>query len=79
MKNLLVFYVGEFTSCSFLEKVYLSTFGFILPCCTMMFLYIFLYSSLLRFQRAQDHRKRSPEAKVMLVLVSLFRQFFKGR
>ena len=33
---------------------------------------------MLRFQRAQDHRKRSPDAKDMPVFVLLFVQFFTG-
>ena len=37
-----VLMIGGFTGCSFIEKVYLSPFGFILPCCTMMFLCIIL-------------------------------------
>ena len=42
MNILLSFDIGEFTGCSFIEKVYLSTFGCILPCFTMMFLSMIL-------------------------------------
>ena len=42
MNILFSFDIGEFTGCSFIEKVYLSTFCFILPCFTMMFLCMIL-------------------------------------
>ena len=75
MNILLSFDIGEFTGCSFIEKVYLSTFCFILPCFTMMFLCMILLSSSLRFQRAKDHQNRSPDEKVMPVLVPVVLQF----
>ena len=44
----------------------------------MMFQCILLKGSSLRFQRAQEHRKRSPDSKYMIVLVMLFLPVFWG-
>jgi hypothetical protein len=41
----------------------------------MMFLYIKLLGSLLWFQQAQDHQKWSPDAQVVVVLVSAISAF----
>ena len=67
MRKILRFWFG-----GFIERSNLSPFGFILHCWTMMFLCMILLCSSLRFQRAQDHRKRSPDEKDIAVFVSLF-------
>ena len=59
------------------REVYLSTFGFILHLWTMMFLCMILKGSSLQFQRAQDHRNRSPDEKVLAVFVLLFLSVFR--
>ena len=72
MRNILRFWFGGFIGSSFIERSNLSPFGFILHCWTMMFLCMILLCSSLRFQRAQDHRKRSPDEKDIAVFVSQF-------
>ena len=79
MRNILRFWFGGFIGCSFIERSNLSPFGFILHYWTMMFLYTILESSSLRFQRAQEHRKRSPDDQDMFVFVLDFFLFFVGR
>jgi hypothetical protein len=66
-KSYWVFGVGGFTGLSFIDRSNLSLFDFTLPCWTMMFLRIYLYISLLWFQRAQDYQKRSPDAQVITI------------
>ena len=78
MENLLRFWYWRFTDMSFIKRVNLSTFGFMIHCWTMMFLCIILMSSLLWFQRAKDHQKRSPDAKDIVVLVFGFPAVFQG-
>ena len=77
-KTYCVFGVGGFTSRSFLERSYLSILGFILHLWTMMFLCIFLSCSLWWFQRAQEHRKQSPDTKLIVVFILVFLQFSGG-
>jgi len=60
---------GGFTGSWLLQRSYLSQFGFILPCWTIMFLCIILYNFLFSSKRAQDHQKRSPGSKVIEVFV----------
>ena len=73
-----VFDIGGFTGLSFIDRSNLSSFESILPNWTMMFQCILLKGSSLQFQRAQEHRKRSPDSKYMIVLVMLFLPVFKG-
>ena len=77
-KTYCVFYIEGFTDLTFIKRFNLSSFGFMIHCWTMMFLCIFLMSSLLWFQRAKDHQKRSPDAKDIVVLVFGFPAVFQG-
>ena len=71
-----VFGVGGFTGWSFWREVKLSLCCLLLTWWTMMFLCIILESSSLRFQRAQDHRNRSPDEKDIAVFILLFLSVF---
>ena len=72
-----IFYDWRIYRLFLFREVYLSTFGFILHLWTMMFLCMILKGSLLRFQRAQDHRNRSPDEKDIAVFVLLFLSVFR--
>ena len=78
-KTYCVFYIEDFTGLSFIKRFYLSTFGFMIHCWTVMFICMILSCSSLWFQRAQDHRKRSSDAQDIIVFVWVFLQLFVQR